>query len=80
MSFLQEYAKRRKAEDVQFEAEKIEGTKSIAEGFYYLIRDIARAKYDVSNPDEKQMMLTQCDFMIWLDKGFRKAHKIKRSK
>ena len=79
MSFLQEYAKKRKEEDKFLEEARVQGVKSIANGLYYLIRDIAKARYDVLNPDEKQMGLTECDFMIWLDNGFRKAHKIKRS-
>ena len=54
--------------------------KHITDSLSYLIRDIARAKYNTATPSEQQLAFTECDFMIWLGDTYRKSRKIKRSK
>lgn len=80
MSFLQEYAERWKAENKVRVVNKKRDVEFLVDSFYYLVHDVARAKYNVSYPDEIQFARTAADFMIWLDDSYRKSRKIKRSK
>lgn len=77
--FIKQWAAQQKEEDARLEKIQVERTAALAKDFYYLINDLARAKFNKSEVDALEFLKTTNDFMIWLEDGYRKSRKLRKN-